>query len=157
MLTRDAPLFFLSDSCNFCASAAVIMVGSTPTALPPSACSAVLRSAQSLWWISKQSIAYHSCQVGTSSIPCFRSVQLLSSCFEAWLKYLPSVAREAFSGVTTAVPAEPEKPQIYSIPCEYQHRKMGASKPHLFEHRRVQCIRIDGCLQMGRQMACHVR
>jgi hypothetical protein len=57
---------------------------------------------------------YHSCHVGTSGMPCFSSSQLLSSWCSAWLKYRPSVAKAAFSLVTTAHPAEPVKPVRYS-------------------------------------------
>lgn len=89
----------------------------------------------------------HSCHVGTSSKPCFKRSQLLSSCFEAWLKYLPSVAKAAFSKVTTAVPSDPEKPEMYSskISCSKQKRVHGSD---LGVHHMVQYIRIDGCLQM---------
>ena len=38
-----------------------------------------------------------------------------SSCLAAWLKYRPSVARAAASSATTAVPAEPENPEMYSF------------------------------------------
>lgn len=64
-----SPPFFLILSASLRASAAVTTLGSTPTTLPPSAWSAV-----------------HSWMVGTSCMPCFRSSQLLSSCFSAWLK-----------------------------------------------------------------------
>ena len=64
--TSVALLFFFKVSLSFRASEAVMTAGSTPTVLPPSACSVV-----------------HSCHVGTSSRPCFNSVQLLSSCFDA--------------------------------------------------------------------------
>lgn len=57
---------------------------------------------------------YHSCHVGTPSIPRFSSVQLLSSCFAAWLKYRPSVDSDACVKEMTAVPAEPEKPEMNS-------------------------------------------
>ena len=81
--TREAPLFFFRDSCNLRASGAVITVGSTPMVLPPSACSAVLRLSSVLALDFQTNPTYHSCHVGTSSIPCFKRVQLVSSCFEA--------------------------------------------------------------------------
>jgi hypothetical protein len=52
--------------------------------------------------------------VGTFSNPLFRSSQLLSSCFAAWLKYRPSVERAAFVAETMAQPADPENPEINS-------------------------------------------
>lgn len=105
-------------------SQAVMVVGSTPTTFPPSACSVVLTTAQHT--SHKSTCApyrgsYHSCHVGTPSIPRFSSSQLLSSCLEAWLKYRPSVDRAALSSDTTAVPAEPVKPEMNSAPgCEYE-------------------------------------
>jgi hypothetical protein len=57
---------------------------------------------------------YHSCQVGTPSIPRLSSSQLLSNCFAAWLKYRPSVDRAALVREMIAVPAEPEKPEMNS-------------------------------------------
>ena len=47
-------------------------------------------------------------------MPLFKSNQLLSNCFEAWLKYRPSVDKAALVIDTIAQPAEPEKPEINS-------------------------------------------
>jgi hypothetical protein len=58
--------------------------------------------------------SYHSCHVGTPSTPRFRSCQLLSNCFAAWLKYRPSVERAALLREMIAVPAEPENTEINS-------------------------------------------
>lgn len=132
--TSDEP-FFSSVSANFRAPAdqskvnnhpltrtlnhshAVIKDGSTPTALPPWACSVVLpyTQHQSPGIFSAEYDPYHSCQVGTPSIPRFRSSQLLSSCFAAWLKYRPSVDRAALLEEMIAVPAEPENPEMNSV------------------------------------------
>lgn len=80
-------------------------------------------------------------------MPCFRRCQLLSSCLDAWLKYRPSVAKAAFSKVMTAVPAEPENPEMYSgrvsvIIC------MNSQDPDLYVHHRERCTQTGGCLRM---------
>jgi hypothetical protein len=127
---------------------AVITVGSTPTVLLPSDCSAVLDNIRHVERYFKDDFKiHHSCQVGTSSMPCFRRCQLLSSCLDAWLKYRPSVARAAFSKVMTAVPAEPENPEMYSgrvsvVVC--MHRQ----DSDLGVHHRERCTQIGGCLRM---------
>jgi len=91
--------------------------------------------------------SYQSCQVGTSVRPCFKSSQLESNCFDAWLKYRPSVAKAAFSSVTTAVPAEPVKPEMKAIQ-QYKFAELFeiGRLMNLFVHHKVLCIPFDGRL-----------
>ena len=65
---------------------------------------------------------------------------MLSSCLDAWLKYRPSVAKAAFSRVTTAVPAEPVNPQMNSDrvnplavkSCRYTNKPRRASHAAMY-------------------------
>ena len=98
------------------------------------------------WWHANSD---HSCQVGTSSRPCFKSSQLASSCFDAWLKYRPSVANAAFSNVITAVPAEPEKPQTHSDIVSFLQNIM-TKNSDLGERHMERYILIDGSPRMER-------
>lgn len=91
----------------------------------------------------------HSCHVGTSSKPCFRRCQLPSSCFEAWLKYRPSVAKAAFSSVMTAVPAEPENPHMYSTAISFNVR-LQKHASNLGGHRKELCTQNNDCPPMAR-------
>lgn len=135
-------------------------VGSTPTTFPPSACSAVLESNHISNWNSELCrLPYHSSQVGTFSIPRFRSTQLLSSCFSAWLKYRPSVDKAAFAEETTAVPAEPVNPEIYSISLRRKHGRDSRMRRVCFAegqvadldgHHTGQCTRIGDYLRTER-------
>lgn len=97
--TSEAPPFFLIFSASLRASAgtskmtvqprrypsslrAVMSLGSTPTEWLPSDCSAVLDTL-SVPIDCQDNSKHHSCQVGTSSRPCFNRCQLLSSCLDA--------------------------------------------------------------------------
>lgn len=126
---------------------AVITVGSTPTVLLPTDWSAVLDVVSNVMKDGSFGDRNHSCHEGTSSKPCFNRSQLLSSCFEAWLKYRPSVAKAAFSKVTTAVPSDPEKPEMYSSIISFRKHK-GVCGSDLGGHHMVQYIQTDDCLQM---------
>ena len=61
------------------------------------------------------------------------------------MKYRPSVANAAFSKVMTAVPAEPEKPQMYSKLNQLM-TLMGEYCADLAERHKRQCTLIDGYL-----------
>ena len=122
-----------------------MMVGSTPTTLLPSDCSAALGIVRI--HVEKNLDGNdHSCHVGTSSPPCFSKSQLSSSCFSAWLKYRPSVAKAAFSDVITAVPAEPENPVMYPIKMRRIHIH-AVPISDLDVDQLLQCILIGGYLQ----------
>lgn len=71
---------------------------------------------------------------------------MLSSCLDAWLKYRPSVAKAAFSRVTTAVPAEPVKPQMNSDRVNQLEVKTVATPTNLDEHHMRQCTQTGGYL-----------
>lgn len=65
------------------------------------------------------------------------------------MKYRPSVAKAAFSKVITAVPSDPEKPEMYSSTISFRKQK-GADGSDLGGHRKVQYIRTDDCLRTER-------
>jgi hypothetical protein len=134
----------------------VMTVGSTPTTFPPSACSVVLSidlSPIPLFALYRPGAGYHSCQVGTPSNPRFKRVQLLSSCLAAWLKYRPSVESAAWVVDTTAVPAEPVKPDMKAVqrregigelwPAQTAHKDQ---QSHLGVRRMERYIRIGDYL-----------
>ena len=98
-------------------------------------------------------ISYHSCHVGTPSTPPFKSCQLVSNCFAAWLKYRPSVDSAALLREMIAVPAEPENPEMNSM----EMLAIGAGKPteggggrgaiiDLGGHHMARCTRTGGYL-----------
>lgn len=89
-------------------------------------------------------------------MPRLRSSQLLSSCFEAWLKYRPSVDRAALLKEIIAVPAEPEKPEMNSAMdyCErMESGSRGEKAANLGGRRKAQCTRTGGYLPKGRLCA----
>ena len=65
---------------------------------------------------SARAVSKYSPIFGTPGCPIFISSTVVpSSCFAAWIKYLPSVHRRASVFETTAVPADPVNPVIYSL------------------------------------------
>lgn len=134
---------------------AVMREGSTPTALPPWASSRDLFKKVNLQYQlpNTEVRTYHSCHVGTPSTPRFRSCQLLSNCFAAWLKYRPSVERAALLREMIAVPADPENPEMNSMQVvsgNYGWTQGGGTAANLVGHHMVQCTRTGGCLPKER-------
>ena len=94
------PPSFRSSEIRLSVSFALITIPSTPTQLPP---------------LKLSFLPSHFEMLGVSSKPSFISTKPVpSSCSAAAMKYLESVQRAASLRVTTAVPAEPLKPDIHS-------------------------------------------
>ena len=94
------PPSFRSSEIRSSVSFALITIPSTPTQLPP---------------LKLSFLPSHFEMLGVSSKPSFISTKPVpSSCSAAAMKYLESVQRAASLRVTTAVPAEPLKPDIHS-------------------------------------------